>query len=149
MEANQYIEERVDYQIDWYDRKSSTAKKAFKIFRGMEIIAAGAIPLFAGFGNGTHCSVLVIGVLGAIVAMLASFLSLFQFQENWIEYRTTCESLKHEKYLFLTNAEPYNSEAPYDLFVQRIESLISKENSSWSQYTRAGADQSEPKNRDQ
>ena len=145
MEADQYIDERVDDQIGWYDRKSGNAQKAFKFIRGLEVIAAGLIPLFAGFGNGTHSSVLTIGALGAGVAILASFLSLFQFQENWIEYRTTCESLKHEKYLFLTGAEPYNDVAPYDLFVQRIESLISKENSVWSQYTRTGADESKPK----
>ena len=112
----------------------------------MEITAAGAIPLFAGFGGGTTSSVLVVGVLGALVAIIASLLSLNQFQENWIEYRTTCESLKHEKYLFLTNAEPYNEEDPFGLFVQRIESLISKENSAWSQYTRSGEESCDPTN---
>ena len=140
MTPDEYITERVDDQIGWYDQKSQRAQSWFKRLRGLEIIAAGAIPLFAGFGGGSTWSVIVVGVLGAIVAVLASLLSLNQFQENWIEYRTTCESLKHEKYLFLTKAEPYNEDDPFDLFVQRIESLISKENSAWSQYTRSGAE---------
>ena len=146
MTPDEYINERVDDQIGWYDQKSQRAQRWFKKVRAVEIIVAGTIPLFAGFGGGSTWSVIVVGVLGAVVAILASLLSLNQFQENWIEYRTTCESLRHEKYLFLTNAEPYNEEDPFGLFVQRIESLISKENSAWSQYTMSGAESSNPRN---
>ena len=145
MTPDEYISERVDDQICWYDNKSQRSQRWFKRLRAIEIIAAGAIPLFAGFGGGATWSVIVVGVLGAAGAIFASLLSLNQFQENWIEYRTTCESLKHEEYLFLTNAEPYNEEDPFGLFVQRIESLISKENSTWSQYTRSDAESSNPK----
>ena len=144
MTPTEYITGRVDDQIDWYDQKSLRVQQWFKRLRGLEIISAGAIPLFAGFGDGSTWSIIVVGVLGAVVAVLASFLSLNQLQVNWIEYRTNCESLKHEKYLFLTNAKPYNEEDSFGLFVQRIESLISKENSGWSQYTRSGTESSKP-----
>ena len=80
---------------------------------------------------------LTVALLGALIAVISTIISLNQFQENWIEYRTTCESLRHEKFLYLTKAEPYNNEEPFGLFVQRVESLISKENSSWSQYTKS------------
>jgi hypothetical protein len=146
--SDEYINQRVNDQIGWYDQKSQRAQRWFKRLRAVEVIAAGAIPLFAGFGGRSPWSVIVVGILGALVAILASLLSINQFQENWIEYRTTCESLKHEKYLFLTNAEPYNEEETFGLFVQRIESLISKENSAWSQYARSGAESSKPKSND-
>jgi hypothetical protein len=42
--------------------------------------------------------------------------------------------LKHEKFLFLTGAEPYNVAEPFGLFVNRVESLISKENTQWKLY---------------
>ena len=145
MNPDEYIKQRVDDQIGWYDQKSQRSQWWFKKLRALEIIAAGIIPLFAGFGQGTQWSIIVVGVLGALVAILASLLSLNQFQENWIEYRTTYETLKHEKYLFLTNAEPYNEDDLFSLFVQRIESLISKENSAWSQYARSGSETSKPK----
>lgn len=32
---------------------------------------------------------------------------LFQFQQNWITYRATAEALKHEQFLFLSEAGPY------------------------------------------
>ncbi len=144
MTPDEYIQERLENQIAWYDNKSMSSQKWFKRFRALEIIAAVLIPLLAGFGESCSLNNFLIGILGALVVLFASLLSLNQFQENWIEYRTTCESLKHEKFLFLTKSEPYNDESPFGLFVQRVESLISKENSAWSQYTKSGADASKP-----
>jgi hypothetical protein len=137
MKEEDYISKRVDNQIDWYDSKSKKAQLWFKRLRGIEIISAAAIPLIAGFAEEPVPVTLIVGLLGALIAVISSIISLNQFQENWTEYRTTCESLKHEKFLFLTKAEPYHQENYFSLFVQRVESLISKENSSWSQYTQA------------
>ena len=146
MDENQYIEQRLDDQIDWYDRKSQSAQCWFKWLRGTEIIAAAAIPLIAGFATDPFPVTLTVGVLGASIAVISATISLNQFQENWTEYRTTCESLKHEKFLYLTKAEPYHEEEPFRFFVQRIESLISKENSAWSQYTQANLENTKPSN---
>ena len=51
-----------------------------------------------------------------------------------IKYRTACESLKQEKYLFLTNTPPYHMDGDENqqLFVQRVETLVSKEIINWS-----------------
>lgn len=135
MNADEYITSRVDDQIDWYDRKSQRAQCWFKLFRGTEIVAAVAIPLIAGFGEEPFPVTFTVSILGAIIAVIAAIISLNQFQEIWIEYRTTCESIKHEKFLFLTKAEPYHEKNSFSLFAHRVESLISKENSEWSQYT--------------
>lgn len=137
MNEEEYISVRVDDQINWYDRKSKSAQCWFKWLRGAEIIAATSIPLIAGFAKDPFPVTLVVGVLGSSIAIISAVISLNQFQENWTEYRTTCESLKHEKFLYLTKAEPYHEKEPFRLFVQRVESLISKENSAWSQYTQA------------
>lgn len=98
----------------------------------------------AGFSSLHFAVSPVMGILGTAVVIIASFVSLNQYQENWIQYRATCETLRHEKYLFLTHTEPYNSDNPFPLFVQRIESLISKENTAWSQYMRSGAEAAKP-----
>ncbi|MEW8323545.1 MAG: DUF4231 domain-containing protein [Candidatus Thiodiazotropha taylori] len=144
MNEEEYISSRVDDQIGWYDKKSQKAQFWFKLLRGIEILSAAAIPIIAGFAKEPFPVTLVVGLLGALIAVITSIVSLNQFQENWTEYRTTCESLKHEKFLFLTNAEPYHEEEPFRLFVQRAESLISKENSAWSQYTQAALEKTKP-----
>lgn len=146
MNDDEYITSRVDDQIGWYDSKSQSAQYWYKWLRGTEIVFAAAIPLIAGFAADPFPVTLVVGVLGASIAVISAAISLNQFQERWTEYRTTCESLKHEKFLFLTKAEPYHEDEPFRLFVQRVESQISKENSAWSQYTQANLENSKPKN---
>lgn len=146
MNDKEYINSRVDDQIGWYDRKSQRAQCWFKWLRGAEIVAAAAIPLIAGFAAEPFPVTLVLGILGASIAVISAAIILNQFQENWTEYRTTCESLKHEKFLYLTRADPYHEEEPFRLFVQRVESLISKENSAWSQYTQASLENTKPSN---
>ena len=58
-------------------------------------------------------------------------ISIFQFRELWTEYRTNAESLKHEKYLYLSSSNPYDREDKFKLLVERVEKLISIEHSRW------------------
>ena len=76
----------------------------------------------------------ILVVLGVLIAGITGLLALYKFEEKWIKYRTTAESLKHEKFRYLTRTMPYDGEAPFPLLVQRVESLISQENQDWSQY---------------
>jgi hypothetical protein len=46
-----YIKDRVDGQIGWYDRKSGTNQRWFRWLRIVEIIAAASIPLLVGYAD--------------------------------------------------------------------------------------------------
>ena len=134
MNQEEYLTQRVDDQISWYDRKSQCNQKWYKILRNTEIIAAASIPFMSGYISQDKPWInIVIGIFGALIAVIAGSIGLYNFQENWTEYRTASESLKHEKYLYETKTEPYNDDEPFSLFVQRIESQISTENSRWCQ----------------
>lgn len=136
MSPDEYVTERLDDQIGWYDRKSTRNKRCFYWFRAAEIIAATLVPFLTGYVSQDSPAVLtIIGALGVLIAVDAALTSLLQFQENWIEYRTTAESLKKEKYMFMTKVEPYDDEDDaFPTLVQRVETLISKENTNWAQY---------------
>ena len=140
MTPEDYMTQRVDDQVSWYERKSASAQRWFKRLRWIEIVFAAAIPVLAAYSD-TEPARVTLAVLGALVVVLASLLSLGRYQENWIEYRAACESLRREKYCYLTEVEPYDSSAEekFALFVQRIESLLSKENSQWAQLARNAA----------
>jgi len=69
-----------------------------------------------------------------IITLCAGITHLCQVQERWIEYRTTAEALKKEKFLFLTKTEPYNGGNAFPILVPRTETLVSKENVTWAQY---------------
>ena len=101
MNEDEYLSERLEDQIRWYSKKSQYNQKYYKVLRLAEIIAASLIPFLAGIGNNIPYSEWVIGILGVMIAISAGASSLYKFQENWIQYRTTAETLKHEKYLNL------------------------------------------------
>ena len=119
MNESQYLKERLDDQIAWYDRKSQLNQRAYKWLRGVEMVAAASIPFLAGYAMDFNEVKFAVGLLGVIVAVVAGLIYLYRFQELWMEYRTTCESLRHEKYLYLTNTDPYNVADALPLLVQR------------------------------
>jgi hypothetical protein len=125
------IMERLEDQISWYDRKSLTNQRVFKRIKMIEILAAAVIPFLAAF-NPPHIG-WVTGALGVLITVLEGMLHLNQYQQNWIAYRSTCESLRHEKYTYLGKASPYaNIADPHALLAERIESLVSQEHAKWA-----------------
>jgi hypothetical protein len=122
---------RLEDQIDWYDRKSRSAQRIFKRVKIVEILAAAAIPFLAGL-NYPHDK-LVTGGLGVLITILEGLLHLNQYQQNWTNYRSTCEALKHEKYVYLATAGPYATAAdPRAMLAERVESTVSQEHAQWA-----------------
>jgi hypothetical protein len=118
---------RLEEEIEWYSRKSGRCQRLYKWLKFVEIVAAAAIPLLAGFS----APVEVLAVLGAVIVVLEGLQHVNQYQSNWITYRSTCEALKHEKFLYLARAGPYEVTRPHSLLAERIESLISQEHAKW------------------
>lgn len=136
MNQEQYLKNRVENQIGWYDRKSKINHTSYKILRAVEIVSAALIPFVAGFRDSIPHSNFLVGILGVIISVSAGLIALNKFQENWLNYRTTCESLRHQKYLFITGSEPYEDSDSFNAFVTQVEHLISKENLQWAMTTR-------------
>jgi|SRR5271165_2903788 len=125
------IIERLEDQIRWYDVKSISNMRWYKRLKISEIASAAMIPLLAA--SNIPRAVIVAGALGVLVTLFEGMLQLNQYHENWIRYRSTCESLKHEKYIYLANAGPYaNVEKPRALLAERVESLVSQEHAKWA-----------------
>ena len=132
-DIDEYLKSRVDDQIKWYDEKSKNAQKYYKAYQIIEIILAASIPILAGYTN-THTAIAVcVGIAGAFIAIIESVTKLYRFHENWIQYRSTCELLRYQKYLFITHSAPYNpdTETIENIFVRNIENMISSENNQW------------------
>jgi hypothetical protein len=128
------IQKRLEDQLAWYSQKSRAARRAFKRIKVSEIVAAALIPFLTGqitkqvFPEVSY----LIGGLGVLITVLEGILHLNQYQENWTNYRNTAESLKHEKFMFLAKAGPYANVAdPRTALAERVEGLISQENTQW------------------
>lgn len=129
--ASDPIMVRLEDQIDWYDRKSSSNQRAFRRIKITEILAAALIPFISVF-RGQFVPYTTAG-LGVLITVLEGMLHLNQYQQNWINYRSTCEELKHEKYVYLGHAGPYaNVNDPRALLAERVESLVSQEHAQWA-----------------
>jgi Protein of unknown function (DUF4231) len=128
--------DRLEDQLQWYDRKSTSAQHAYRRLKFIEIVIAAAVPPLIGFG----VVAAIPATLGAAVVVLEGIQQLYQFQSNWITYRSTAEALKHERYLYLGAAGPYADADRHRVLAETIEGLISQEHAKWTQSRREPAD---------
>jgi Protein of unknown function (DUF4231) len=120
--------QRLEQQIDWYDRKSAHAKRWYHRLKVTQLLVAAAIPVTVA----ANADQVTAAVLGALIVVLEGFQQLFQFHANWTTYRSTCERLKHEKYLYEARGGPYSGENPEARLAERVEGLVSQEHAAWT-----------------
>jgi Protein of unknown function (DUF4231) len=120
--------DRLEQQLDWYDRKSTAAQRSYKGLKLIEIVAAAAVPPLIGLGVPSA----IPAALAVVVVVLEGTQQLFQFHSNWITYRSTAEALKHERYLYLAAAGPYAAENRHRVLAERLEGLVSQEHAKWT-----------------
>jgi Protein of unknown function (DUF4231) len=131
------VVERLDDQISWYDNGSKRNQRRFKWLKYVEIVAAALIPILAAFGGVPRW---VAAILGGVVVVCESILHLNKHHENWLAYRSTAEALKHEKFLFQAHAGVYAASAnPRVLLAERIEALVTDENTKWISHQQEAA----------
>jgi hypothetical protein len=120
---------RLEDQIAWYDKKSQHNQRWFKRLKVGQLVTAAAIPVAAA----ENADAWLVGGAGALVLVLEGLQQLQQYQQNWTTYRSTCERLKHEKFLFAAQAGPYATAArPEALLAERVEGLVSQEHAAWT-----------------
>jgi Protein of unknown function (DUF4231) len=126
--------QRLDEQLDWYEKQSRRCKRAFQGLKLTQLVVAAAIPAVAAVGGSAGLA----GALGAVVVVLEGIQQLFQFQQNWISYRGTAEALRRERYLYEAHAGPYAAaEQPERLLAERTDGLLSREHASWAEVQRS------------
>jgi Protein of unknown function (DUF4231) len=128
-----YLQDRLDQQLTWLSNASRANKRAFLRLRILEILLGTGITIFSPFSSRLPWGSLIIALAGGGIAVSGSLLALNRHQENWLRYRGLAESLKREKYLFLTGTSPYNdSSTAFPQLVAVTESLLGEENSHWN-----------------
>ncbi len=135
MTQEEYMQQRVDSQLQWYSDKAKLNKNWYIRLEVIAIILSVSIPFVSNFMTAAtpwikHC----VSFIGVAIAAITGILALMKFRDNWVEYRTTAELLRHERYMFLTRTGAYAAVNRFDIFVQTIENLLSKEVSNWKNY---------------
>ena len=120
--------DRLEDQLAWYDRRSTGAQRMFKRTKVAELVVAALVPVLAA----TEAPPAVTAGFAAVIVVLEAVQHLNQWQTNWVTYRSTAESLKHERYLYLAAAGPYAGPDRAKVLAERLEGLISQEHASWT-----------------
>jgi uncharacterized protein DUF4231 len=121
---------RLDDQIGWYEARSRWNQLWYRSLKIAVIVVAASIPVLSGVPP-EAVPRWVLGALGALVAVIEGIQQVYQFHANWISYRATCEGLTREKFLYLAKAGPYASGESDVLLAERIEALMTQENTKW------------------
>jgi hypothetical protein len=120
---------RLEDQLGWYDRKAVSSQRNFKRVRLLQVALTAVIPGLAVYHQEDATAAIAV-----LLLVLEAMQHMNQWQSNWISYRGTCETLKHEKYVYLGRVGPYDGlgdgEARKTL-VARVESIVGNENSKW------------------
>ena len=133
MNIQSFLNERVDNQIHYYEGKSALNKQYYLFFKITQLMAATLLPFFSVFLSDYSWMKYVIAFLGSVVTILEGVLAIGKYHEKWIIYRSTGETLRQEKFLFMMQAGSYTGPDAVQQFVNKIEFSLGKENVGWQQ----------------
>ncbi len=128
-----YLKDRYEKQVKWYSQKSSENKKWCLGLNTYTIVVSIVVPIATLTLDTSQLIIkFLIAVLSSTVAIATGVNSLLKFHDNWINYRTTSETLKKEKSFYQGGVGEYAQSSDKEaLFIERVESIISRENSLW------------------
>lgn len=77
MNIDEYISQRVDTQISWYELQSTRHRCAYSSLRIIELTTSVAIPLVAAFIFADITNRMITACLGVIIVIASGILNLF------------------------------------------------------------------------
>lgn len=126
----EYLKSRYRKETNWYDKKAIRNHRAYQFFQWSAIVLSASTAVLVVIGDGSFKWIAV--VIAVLVAISTAALKTFKYHENWINYRTTCETLRKEYHYYEADIHGYGeAEDKEALFVERVESLVSRENTLW------------------
>jgi len=131
-EFQRYLKDRYQDQVNWYGSKSRLNKDRYDWSQSIAITLSASIPFLVVFLEGDYRW--IPAIFSTLLTIDTAILKTFKFQENWIHYRTIAETLKKEEHYYDAEINEYNGKKQPDkqkLFVERVEKLISRENTLW------------------
>lgn len=133
MDAAGYITQRCDPQIAYFEDKANKAKRWHQGSVISIAVVAGAIPVIDVLPIDQTLQRVLTAVFGAGVVVIQSSRSIKRWHENWLLFRSAEESLKAEKMLYLTRTGDYAGDDRDNLFVTRIEKILSTSHGTFTE----------------
>lgn len=133
MNPEEYLE-NLEKRRKWYSNKSGTNKNNYQISSVIKIVLIGLVPVVSLNELNYWFYPYLVPLLSFGTIITEGIQSIYQFKDNWINYRNTSEKLKREISLFKTNSGVYKTtpeQTSYNLFVETCEAIMCEENLTW------------------
>lgn len=127
--------ERLNGEISSYGQRAGHNRFGFLCGQTAAIVCAALVPVVSVFTeiNPTRVAYLV-AVLGGASAVVAGLLSLFNWQQNWINFRRTGEDLKSHRAQFHAGAGIYaDRRTAFRSLVDNCERILAAERGQWAE----------------
>jgi hypothetical protein len=133
---NVRFEKALEYcvnNIRWYEDHAGRARLLHRTFQSAVVVLAGLSPILVLWSDIPGVVQALPAALAAIVAGISGF---WRWQENWIRFSHTAETLKGERIAFETRTtEAYSAnlrdQQLLDNFVTRVRSVVLSETLQW------------------
>ena len=128
-----YRDGRYQSIMAYYDARAINNQKAYRFCSNYVLIVSVAItPILTLDLLKKESAMIIAALLAPTVAIVSGIASNYKFHENWLSYRATWDALQHELHWRDARAHEYKDAPDRNaLFVERVESLISREGSEW------------------
>jgi hypothetical protein len=139
LDSNAYLTERVNDQLQYYEKAANRAKRAYKWMQSAVIVLSLIVPVAVNlpeeWGTGVDISLeikIAVTLMSLTVAILNGLLNFGKQGDMWLSYRMTEELLKREKFMYLAAAGKYeDKQTAFTEFVTTVESIISAEHNKF------------------
>lgn len=129
-----YIDNRLLAQIEWYDRKSALYQKNYKRFTSITFLLSACIPIFSLLLDLGLAIKLIVVALSSSITIITSIMSLYNYKDLWIQYRSNCEILKSVLHRYKTKTGEFcskSNQANFKLLVSSCEEYMTNEFKCW------------------
>ena len=140
MRPMEYISERLNGQIAYYDKAAQKHKKMSTYFRVITVVGSALVPVLVNL-DFPYVNILTT-IISLTVVVLVSIESVLQNGAQWPLYRSTEQLLRKEYFSFTANEGQYadcEGEDAFRLFVKRVEDAIQAEVSTTLKVMTKGA----------
>ncbi|MCX5931721.1 MAG: DUF4231 domain-containing protein, partial [Cyanobacteria bacterium] len=102
----EYLNERVDEQIEWMSQKAKGNKGSYRTLRLLQISLGILVSAGGSYATSLDFGPQILSCLGALISLTAAWETVNDYQNNWIRYRRTKEDLERERLLYRTASGP-------------------------------------------
>ena len=132
MTEENYISERVNQALKFYDKSSRNNKNKYLRIKAVTVIGGAVVPVLVNIDEVPYINIITT-IISLIVVLLVSLESVYHHREQWTHYRSAEQNLRNEYFLFAAKGGTYGdlqAEQAFRLFVDRTEEIIEAEGSS-------------------